>query len=157
MMLRFSPLRVRRVVVGLSLLAASIGFAPSPAIAESVPTAGTARVWFYRVFFPDDTGGMPAVALNDTIVGYARAGFSFYRDVPAGPYHITVASIGVAANQAKDVVLSPGEELHVAIQSDPSWMEDFGGARNGGTYYVGFEPLEIAAIHLGQMRLGNGG
>src|SRR5271170_5258261 len=67
--------------------------APAPSVPILPP--GQARVWFYRVFFPDDTGGMPAVSMNGDTVGYARAGWSFYRDVPAGSYHVTVQTVGV--------------------------------------------------------------
>ncbi|HYM71839.1 MAG TPA: hypothetical protein VET89_02585 [Stellaceae bacterium] len=144
-------------------LALSLALSPaSPSVAQPLPAAGTvpippgeARVWFYRTFFPDDTGDMPAVAMNGQLVGYARSGWSFYRDVPAGPYHVTVASIGQDVNQAKDVVLTPGEQLYLSIQSSPSWEQNFRGYRRG-TYYVWFEPPQIAAIHFSQTRLGNG-
>jgi hypothetical protein len=55
------------------------------------------------VFFPDDTGDMPAVAMNGTAVGYALAGTSFYRDMPAGRYHLSVASYGLDLDQSQDL------------------------------------------------------
>jgi hypothetical protein len=120
------------------------------------PTSpGQARVWFYRVFFPEDTGGMPAVSMNGNIVGYARAGWSFYRDVPAGSYHVTVATVGFDVDQAKDIVLAPGAQAYLAIQSDPTWITGRTGTRQP-TYYVSVEPSNIAAIHFDQSRLGTG-
>lgn len=142
-------------VLGAALLSAVSASAQPPAPAVAAPPPGTARVWFYRVFFPDDTGDMPAVAMNGTPVGYARAGYSFYRDVPAGPYHLTVASTGVDVNQAKDVVLTSGEQIYVSIQSNPTWETTFKGYRRG-TYYVWFEPPEIAAIHMAQSPVSSG-
>src|SRR5271168_3306983 len=76
--------------------------APAPGMPPILPP-GQARVWFYRVFFPDDTGGMPAVSMNGDTVGYARAGWSFYRDVPAGSYHVTVQTVGVEGDPSKDI------------------------------------------------------
>jgi hypothetical protein len=116
---------------------------------------GQARVWFYRVFFPDDTGGMPAVTMNGSTIGYARAGWSFYRDVPAGNYHVTVATVGLDFDQTKDIALAPGAQAYLAIQSDPTWEANRPGTRLP-TYYVGVEPPGIAAIHFSQSRLGTG-
>lgn len=124
-----------------------------PGVAPIPP--GQARVWFYRVFFPEDTGGMPPVSMNGTTVGYARAGWSFYRDVPAGAYNVTVQTVGVEGSPSQNIVLAPGAQAYLAIQSDPTWMADRPGFREP-TYYVDVEAPRIAAIHLSQMQLGNG-
>lgn len=152
---RFFSFRVVAVAAPIWLIALACAAQPVPSSSAPPLTAGQARVWFYRVFFPEDTGGMPAVAMNGNTVGYARAGSSFYRDVPAGPYHVTVESVGVDFDQAKDIVLAPGAQAYLAIQSDPSWIEDRRGFRRP-TYYVGIEPPRIAAIHLSQSTLGTG-
>jgi hypothetical protein len=139
----------------LALFCTGAGAAPSPVAPGAPILPGTARVWFYRVFFPDDTFGMPAVAMNGRIVGYARSGYSFYRDVPAGAYHVTVDSYLIDPSQAKDVVLAPGTQIYLAIESDPTSIENLRGYRRG-TYYVGIEPAQIAAIHLGQASFSSG-
>jgi hypothetical protein len=128
--------------------------APAPSVPPVLPP-GQARVWFYRVFFPEDTGGMPPVSMNGDTVGYARAGWSFYRDVPAGNYHVTVQTVGVEGDPSKDITLAPGAQAYLAIQSDPAWMADRRGTRQP-TYYVGIEPPNIAAIHFSQAQLGTG-
>lgn len=95
--------------------------------AQTVPAAagplapGLARVWFYRVFLPDDTVGLPAIWMNGSPIGYAVSGTNFYRDVPAGGYHIAVASYGQDVNQAQDVLLPPGQQIYIKIDSLPSW------------------------------------
>jgi hypothetical protein len=116
---------------------------------------GQARIWFYRVFFPDDSGGMPAVSLNGSTIGYARAGYSFYRDVPAGTYQVGVASVGNEGDQTGTMTLAPGEQAYLAIQSDPTWMSDRPGFRQP-TYALGSEPPRIVAIHMAQVQLGTG-
>jgi hypothetical protein len=126
---------------------------PEPGAAPILP--GQARVWFYRVFFPEDTGGMPPVAMNGNTVGYARAGSSFYRDVPAGAYRVTVQSVGNDGEPTRDIVLAPGAQAYLAIQSDPTWMSDRPGFR-APTYSVGVETPRIAAIHMSQSRFGSG-
>jgi hypothetical protein len=125
----------------------------APAAAPIAP--GQARVWFYRVYFPEDTGGMPAVSLNGNIVGYARAGWSFYRDVPAGTYRVSVASVGNDGDQSKNITLAAGAQAYLAIESDPTWMSDRPGFRQP-TYAIGVEPAQAVAIHLSQMQFGNG-
>jgi hypothetical protein len=125
-----------------------------PPGAAPIPS-GQARVWFYRVFFPEDTGGMPPVSMNGAIVGYARAGYTFYRDVPAGAYYVSVQSVGSDTDQTKNIVLAPGAQAYLVIQSDPTWLSERVGSRQP-TYYVGVEPPHIAAIHLSQMQVGNG-
>jgi hypothetical protein len=150
-------------VYGIAAAIATILFVAGVSAAQPVTQppstaplpAGQARVWFYRVFFPEDTGGMPAVSMNGDVVGYARAGYSFYRDVPAGPYHVTVQSVGRDLDQAQDIVLAPGGQAFLAIQSDPSWLAERIGSRQP-TYYVGIEPPNIAAIHFAQARFGTG-
>jgi len=126
--------------------------ATPPAMA---PPSGQARIWFYRVFFPEDTGGMPAVAMNGSTVGYARAGYSFYRDVPAGDYLIGVQSVGNEGDQTISLSLPPGSESYLAVQSDPTYLTYRPGYRRP-TYALGFEPPRIAAIHMSQMQLGTG-
>jgi hypothetical protein len=140
----------------LTYLVAGVG-AAQPAVPPAVvpPAPGQARLWFYRVFFPDDSGGMPAVAMNGSTIGYARAGYSFYRDVPAGSYQLSVASVGDEGNQTMNVALAPGSQVYIAVQSDPVYLADRPGSRQP-TYGLGVEPPRIAAIHMSQMRLGSG-
>jgi hypothetical protein len=147
-------MRLVPLVFALLFADASVAQSPPPAAAAPVPP-GQARVWFYRIFFPDDSGSMPAVAMNGQTIGYARAGSRFYRDVAAGPYHVTVASFGQDFNQAKDLVFAAGTENYIAIQSDPTWISNLGGFRRP-TYYVWIEPPQIAAIHLSQTSLASG-
>jgi hypothetical protein len=145
--------RLGLVLAALVLLAAEASAAPAPAGAPVPP--GTARVWFYRTFFPGDTQDMPAIAMNGQTVGYARPGYSFYRDVPAGAYRVTVDSFGQDINQAKDFALAAGTEIYVAIQSDPQLISNKGAYRRG-TYYVWLEPLSVATLHVAQATLGSG-
>ena len=49
--------------------------------------------------------------------GVSEPGGASYRDVPAGPYHITVDSYGKDFNQDKNVQLAAGQELYVKIVS----------------------------------------
>jgi hypothetical protein len=118
-------------------------------VSAAAPAPGTARVWFYRTFFPGDTIDMPAIAMNGQTVGYARAGYSFYRDVPAGAYHVTVETVGRDFSQSKDLTLAPGTQILVAIQSDPTMIENLKGSREP-THYVWIEPAATAQLHLAQ-------
>src|SRR5271155_2538614 len=54
-----------------------------------------ARIWVYRDVQSSALPTVPLVRFNGVIAGAAYQGGAFYRDVPAGHYHVTVDSIGV--------------------------------------------------------------
>ena len=150
--------RVARAAVAAVLLVAA-GIAPAAASIPVNPVTpvppGQARVWFYRVFFPDDTRGMPAVRINGQVVGYARAGVTFYRDIPPGPYHVSVDSVGYDRDQAQNIIIGPGQQVYLAIVSQPYWVEDFRGGRQP-TYYVWVPSLQLAGAEMAITALGSG-
>jgi hypothetical protein len=148
-------LHVAAAAALMILAAGACAAQPAPPPGGAPVPPGQARVWFYRVFFPEDTGGMPPVSMNGNTIGYARAGWSFYRDVPAGNYQVSVQSVGNTGDQTRDIVLAPGSQAYLAIASDPTWMSDRPGSRQP-TYSVDVEPARIAAIHMAQSRLGSG-
>jgi hypothetical protein len=49
-----------------------------------------ARLWFYRLYISSETLNMTKVPINGVYAGYAQLDSAFYRDVPAGVYHIDV-------------------------------------------------------------------
>src|SRR6266851_3893660 len=146
--------RFRQAGAFILLLATAACTQPPPTASIAVPPipAGEARVWFYRAFNPYDSLGTPYIRLNDAIVAMSEPGGASYRDVPAGPYHITVDSYGEDFNQSKDVRLAPGQELYVKIVSLREWITGGGGGDGGGgegsfgrdTFYVWLIPAEMA-------------
>jgi hypothetical protein len=141
------------IVVGiLSLTGAACSQLP-PTASVAVPPipAGEARVWFYRDGGAYDGKGTPYLRMNEAIVGISEPGGASYRDVPAGPYHITVDSYGKDFNQDKNVRLASGQELYVKIVSLRAWVGGGGSGNEGGgddfardTFYVWLIPPEIA-------------
>jgi hypothetical protein len=149
---------LRLCAIGLAIAIGGLGAAaqPPPPVTGGPPIpTGEARVWFYRVFFPEDTGGMPPVSMNGQLVGYARAGWSFYRDMPAGAYHVTVESYLPSSGWSKDIVLLPGTQVALAIDSDPTYISNLSGFRRG-TYGVIAEPSGAAYLHIMQTQFGTG-
>ena len=73
--------------------------------------------------------GTPYIRMNEAIVAVSEPGSASYRDVPAGPYHITVDSYGKDFNQDKNVQLAAGQELYVKIVSLRNWVAGGGGCR----------------------------
>ena len=145
---RNRPLRAGAVVLALGLNGCVAAHPPATAAAPPIPR-GEARVWFYREFLPEDTWTEPAIAMNGGYVGMGAPGTSFYRDVPAGAYHITVDSYGRDLYQYQDVALSPGQQQFVKIESLPSWERDNRNYRRP-TYYVAIMPPQIAALEMSQ-------
>jgi hypothetical protein len=151
--------RLRQAAIGLFLCVASFALAP-PAPAQSrkllpIPP-GDARFWFYRVFFPLDTQSVPAIWMNGATIGYGYPGFSFYRDLPAGRYHIGVETTGVDVNQSQDIAAAPGEVVYVKIASLPDWDEGALGRWRRPTYYVMIVPPGLAALELPETTFGSG-
>lgn len=140
-------------VRGASLCAAvvAVGAFAEPAAAQAVsPVAtGTARIWFYRDYEPSVSLNVANVALNGAFAGSVQPdGSAFYRDVPAGHYHITAESFGTDVNQAKDIDLGPGQEAYVKVLAG-EWIGggDLSSFRRD-TFYVSLVPPQIARTEL---------
>jgi len=133
----------------LGVLTACVATTPPQLAAVPPIPFGDARVWFYRDFLPDDSPTEPKVAMNGGYVGFAAPGVSFYRDVPAGAYHITVDSYGKDLYQSQDVYLPAGQQQYVKIQSLPSW-EEIHTYVTRGTFYVALMPPQLAAFEMAQ-------
>src|SRR5262249_32168380 len=109
---------IRPIIVCVSLAVAACAQLPPTASVVIPPiAAGQARVWFYRDGGPYDGVGTPYLRMNDAIVGISEPGGASYRDVPAGPYHITVDSYGKDFYQDQNVQLASGQESYSKIVS----------------------------------------
>jgi hypothetical protein len=103
--------------------------------------------------------------MNDAIVAISEPQGASYRDVPAGPYHITVDSYGEDFGQDKNVKLAAGQELYVKIVSLRAWIAGGGGGGEGGgggdyerdTFYVWLISPEIARADVARSRFYGGG
>ena len=160
---------IRPIIAGiLSLAAASCSEIPPTASVAIPPVpAGEARVWFYRNGGPYDGVGTPYIRMNDAIVAISEPKGASYRDVPPGPYHITVDSYGKDFNQDKNVQLAAGQELYVKIVSLRNWVAGSGGGggdQGGGgdgdfardTFYVWLIPPEVARADVARSRFYGG-
>ena len=98
------PRRARAGAAILFLATATCVHSPPPTAWVTIPPipAGEARVWFYRPIDAYDSMATPYIRMNDTIVAVSMPEGASYRDVPPGPYHITVDSYGKE--------LQPGQE-----------------------------------------------
>jgi hypothetical protein len=139
--------------VVLLLATAACSQLPSTAsvAVPSIP-AGEARVWFYRPSDVHETMATPYIRMNDAIVAISQPGGASYRDVPPGPYHVTVDSYGQDFNQSRDVQLAVGQELYLKIVSLRDWAGGGGAGGDSGseggygrdTFYVWLIPTEVA-------------
>jgi hypothetical protein len=80
-----------------------------PAAASPV-LAGQARIWFYRDWQPSESLNLANIDINGSYFGSVANGSAFYRDVPAGHYHIAPVSYNRDFNQDKDVDVAPGQQ-----------------------------------------------
>src|SRR5215472_2693528 len=125
---------IRPIIVGIVFMATAACSQLPPTVSVAAPPIppGEARVWFYRDGGPYDGRGTPYLRMNEAIVGVSQPGGASYRDVPAGPYHITVDSYGKDFNQDKNVRLVAGQELYVKIVSSRNWVASGGGGSDDG-------------------------
>lgn len=153
--------RPQHAVAGIVLLAtAACVHSPPPVASVAIPPipAGEARVWFYRPIDAYDSMATPYVRMNDQIVAISEPLGASYRDVPPGPYHITVDSYGKDFNQDKDVQLAAGQELYAKVVSLRGWVSTTGGGGGDGdagggdygrnTFYVWLIPAETARAEI---------
>ncbi len=121
------------------LLLAAANCAPPPttasvAIPPIPPQQG--RIWFYReVDTADVNSTTPYVRLNGAIAGVPEQWGAFCRDVPAGPYRITVDSEGMSPSPSSDVALVAGQQIYARIGLGGSW--------NGQGFTITMEPGEV--------------
>ena len=148
---------LRRACALIPLLApAACVHPPPPTASVTIPPipAGEARVWFYRPIDAYDSLSTPYIRMNDAIVAISQPQGASYRDVPPGPYHITVDSYGKDVNQDKNVQLVAGQELYAEIVSLRGWVSTINGGGGDGdagggdygrdTFYVWLIPADAA-------------
>jgi hypothetical protein len=122
-MLRPTACRIWRVVAALMLLSAA-GCAPTvsgPPTTAAPPSAGEARIWFYRDWSPSESLNLANIDVNGRYIGSVANGGAFYRDVPPGQYHIVPQSYNHDFSQNAIVTVVPGELVYVKILSSQSW------------------------------------
>ncbi|HEV2097431.1 MAG TPA: hypothetical protein VGR45_00740 [Stellaceae bacterium] len=151
-LVRSGPTRRRRAlslvrVSGLAALFAALFGCAAPvprvgiaAIAD-VP-AGAARLWIYRDYEPYETLARPYVRLNGRVVGVSEPGGSFYRDVPPGPYRVTVDTVGRDVHQFATITLAAGQTGFIKIESSKLWLSDL--SYRADTFYTRLIPAGIA-------------
>ena len=118
--------------------------------APPVP-AGEARIWFYRDWQPSESLNLANIEVNGSYFGSVANGSAFYRDVPAGHYHIAPVSYNRDFNQDKDVDLAAGQQLYVKILSSQSWD---GACRDcvRDTFYAWLIPPPLAQGEIARAR-----
>jgi hypothetical protein len=152
-----APFRWRVLAGPLALILTMTGCARlPPTSAVSVPPvpAQQARIWFYRDLDPNGSMATPYLRLNGATVGVSQAGGAFYRDVPAGHYHISADSYLLDPIQTRDVDLVPGQEAYAKVLSLDNWIQgggqDAGGEYHRDTFYVWLTPPEVARPRIAQ-------
>jgi hypothetical protein len=117
---------------------------------------GSARIWVYRDL-DYQANGRPYVRFNGVAQGIAEKNGAWYRDVPPGPYSVTVDSQMPDINQSSQFSLAAGQEAYIKI---PSQVNDLGGRRGGGTrdvFYVWLVWPEVARAEIPQHSFYPGG
>jgi len=138
------------MLVGIGVVLAGCagpGNAP-PFIAVSIPPLpqGLARIYFFRDWEPYDSLSRPWIRLNGTPAAISEPGGVSFRDVPPGPYVISVDSQGIYFNQSKTALLGPGDTIYVKILSLWSWDRGFAWTRDTFVVALVWDPQARAEI-----------
>ena len=120
------PLRLRRCAACLLLLLSGCSQVPlTNSVAIPPVPAGAARLWIYRNDGPNDKHDRPYLRLNGQVAGIAEPNGAFYRDLPPGPYTVSVDTYGAPfPNQFARVDLAAGQVAFVKVLS---MLEKVGG------------------------------
>jgi hypothetical protein len=131
-----------------------------PQIAPSANPAippGLARIWVYRDL-DYVANGRPYVRFNGAAQGIAEKNAAWYRDVPPGPYLVTVDSQVPDVNQSSQFTLAAGQEAYIKI---PSQVNEVGGGRRGGgtrdVFYAWLMRPDIGRAEVAQHSFDGGG
>jgi hypothetical protein len=143
------------------------GMSPPPAAAETAPLgpppSGYGRIWIYRYYEPYQSLATPYVRFNGQIVGVSQASGSFYRDVPAGTYRVTLDSLGRDVDQFATVAVAPGQTVYILVQVSRYWECGGGGGNRGGggwcrpTFYTRLQLPQVAEGAIAHMPFYGGG
>jgi hypothetical protein len=135
------------------------GQSAPPQMAPSTMTAippGLARIWVYRDL-DYQAYGRPYVRFNGAAQGIAEKNSAWYRDVPPGPYLVTVDSQLPDVDQSSQFILAAGQEAYIKI---PSQVDDIGGRRGGGSrdvFYVWLMWPDVARAEIARHSFDGGG
>ena len=148
-----APRRVMWPLWASGVMVIAAGCADPPAIPYVPPPvlSGQARIWFYRDWLPSESLNVANIDVNGVYFGSVANGSAFYRDVPAGHYHIVPVSYNRDINQDRDVDLAAGQQLYVKILSSQSWD---GACRDcvRDTFYAWVIPPQIAEGEIARVR-----
>jgi len=139
--------------VFLALAACTPMEAQSPAAVRSV-AANAARIWFYQDGAPSDGIGVAQIRLNGVPAGLTQTNSSFYRDVPAGHYHVSLDNPVDDIDQTADIDVAPGQQAYIKIAVLDNWAMSSSSQRGGGshtTFYIWPMPATVgnaAVAHL---------
>lgn len=120
------------------------------AAAPPVP-AGQARIWLYRDWSPSESLNLANVDVNDSYFGSVANGGAFYRDVPAGRYHIAPMSYNRDFSQDTNLDLALGQQAYIKILSSQSWD---GACRDcvRDTFYAWLIAPKVARAEIARVR-----
>lgn len=127
-------LLLRNWLKSATLLIALLGTACAgmPSAASTPIPPGQARIWFYRVWDPSESLNLTNIDVNGVYFGSVASGGAFYRDVPAGIYHIAPQNRYRDFDQDTNVAVVPGQQVYIKILDLSSWAN----AVSGGSWQL---------------------
>jgi hypothetical protein len=129
---------------------------PSPGTTVTpIAVPNMARVWIYREYEPSQGLARPYVRINGMVAAISEPGGSFYRDVPAGSYHISVDTDGRDVNQFADIAVAAGQTVFVKVEASRQWEGDL--VHTTDTFYTQVIPPAAATAELAHIRSYGGG
>ena len=116
---RWTPRHVLAALVLAALLAGCASVPTFDQASTGLPPTPTseARLFIYRDFEPYQSLSWVPVFLNGTVTGAVGPGRVLMRDLVPGTYTIEAVSQGLWPNQAKTVIVAPGQTVYAKVQT----------------------------------------
>jgi hypothetical protein len=115
------PTALRRLLLLLAVAATAACATPPTFDAVSArvppPAAGAARIFVYRDYKPYQSLEWVPVFFNGAEIGAVGPGHVLLRDVAPGTYTIAALSQGLWPDQAKTLIVAPGQTVFAKIES----------------------------------------
>jgi hypothetical protein len=128
----------RYVVVVTTIFLLANCAPPPPFVSNMSPASipkGYGRICIYRLYDPSVSSNVANVDLNGVRIGSLLPyGSALFRELPSGTYRIAVMNYG-SANQSKDLILEPGQEVFAKIVVADSFLS---GGSGMGVHREGF-------------------
>jgi hypothetical protein len=143
-----------------ALLLVVTGCVARAPVAETPIPPGQGRIWVYRNWLPSESLNLANIEVNGVYFGSVENGGAFYRDVPAGVYHVFAQSWAhdpsTTPNMDTNVAVVPAQQVYIKIIDLTSWATSVSLSKNfqRDAFWAWLIPPQVAQAEIARDRNG---